>query len=151
MGKYATFKGRASRSEYWWFYLFFVLLSWGATIVGTVVSSDFGPTLSGIVSLALFIPSVSAATRRLHDTGKSGWWQLLYFTIIGIPFLIYFLASRSDPNDNAYGSFDQIYNNEILENSTSTSNLEKLQKLHELKEKGVITEVEYQKQKSLIM
>ena len=108
MGKYATFKGRASRSEFWWFYLFSVLIGWGGTIAGAAISQKTGPIMDWIISLALFFPIIAATTRRLHDTGKSGWWQLLSFTIIGIPFVIYFLASRSDPNDNRYGPYNQI-------------------------------------------
>ena len=80
MGKYFTFSGRAKRSEYWWFYLFTILMGWGATLVGAVT---FGPgdpaadVMSSILSLIFFMPALAAGSRRLHDIGKSGWWQLL--------------------------------------------------------------------------
>lgn len=98
MGKYVDFKGRASRPEYWWFYLFTVLLSWGSLIV------DHSGIVSGIVNLALFLPAFSAAARRLHDTNRSGWWMLIAFTIIGLIPLIIWLASKGNDQSNDYGS-----------------------------------------------
>ena len=96
--KYVDFNGRASLPEYWWFYLFVVLLSWGAMIV------DSSDVLSGIVNLALLLPSLAAATRRLHDTNRSGWWQLIALTIVGLIPLIIWLASKGNVEDNQYGS-----------------------------------------------
>jgi len=95
--KFATFKGRASRAEYWWFYLFCLLLSWGAMLV------DRTRVLSTVVNLVLMIPALAAATRRLHDTNRSGWRQLLYFTIIGIFFVLYWLACKGDEQENRFG------------------------------------------------
>ncbi len=75
--KYFTFSGRARRSEYWWFYLFTVIVAVVAAIIdGTIVgweNADEGP-VGTLTSLALFIPTLSAGWRRLHDTGRSGWW-----------------------------------------------------------------------------
>ena len=108
MAKYAVFSGRASRSEYWWFYLFTLLMSWGASIVGAVTFPD--PVLaeisSIIVLLVFLLPSLAAATRRLHDTGRSGWWQLLYLTVIGGIFVIVWLATDTEKSDNKYGSYE---------------------------------------------
>ena len=85
--KYADFQGRASRSEYWWFFLFIVIVS--------VAASWFSDILCGLVSLALLVPSISAATRRLHDTERSGWWQLIsLIPVIGVIVLIFFLAQE---------------------------------------------------------
>lgn len=98
MGKYVDFNGRAARPEYWWFYLFSVLLSWGALIV------DHSGIVSGIVNLALLLPSLSVAARRLHDTNRSGWWMLIAFTIIGLIPLIIWLASKGNEQSNKYGS-----------------------------------------------
>jgi uncharacterized membrane protein YhaH (DUF805 family) len=97
MGKYADFSGRASRPEYWWFYLFTVLLSWAAMIV------DSSGIVSGIVSLALGLPALAAAVRRLHDTNRSGWWMLLWITLIGLIPLIIWLASKGNEQANEYG------------------------------------------------
>ena len=85
--KYADFNGRAVRSEYWWFFLFIVLVS--------VVTSFFSNTVSALFSLATFIPSIAAAARGLHDTNRSGWWQLIALVpIIGWIVLVVFLAQE---------------------------------------------------------
>ena len=85
--KYADFSGRAGRPEYWWFVLFLVLVSLGLSL--------FSNLLSGLFSLATLVPSIAAATRRLHDTNRSGWWQLIALVpLIGLIVLIVFLAQE---------------------------------------------------------
>jgi uncharacterized membrane protein YhaH (DUF805 family) len=96
--KYFNFKGRASRPEFWWFYLFTILLSWAAILV------DSSRVLSGIVNLAVFFPVIAAGSRRLHDTNRSGWWQLLSLTVIGIIPLIIWWASEGSDQENRFGS-----------------------------------------------
>jgi uncharacterized membrane protein YhaH (DUF805 family) len=71
---YATFKGRASRSEYWYFVLFNVIFS---IVLGFVSGIVDLPILYTIYSLALLIPSIAVAVRRMHDVGKSGWFILI--------------------------------------------------------------------------
>ena len=82
--KYATFSGRASRPEFWWFFLFQVLASLAASMVG-----DW---LNGVVVLALSLPGLAVGTRRLHDIGRTGWWQLIMLTGIGYFLLMYWWA-----------------------------------------------------------
>jgi uncharacterized membrane protein YhaH (DUF805 family) len=97
MGKYATFKGRATRSEYWWFYLFTVLVSSGASTVGTLfLGSEGGSIFSLVASLIFMLPAMAASCRRMHDIGKSGWSLLWMVTIIGIPVVIYWLAKDTE-------------------------------------------------------
>lgn len=85
--KYADFGGRATRSEYWWFILFIVLVSLAASLLSN--------TLSALFSLATLVPSIAAATRRLHDTNRSGWWQLIVLVpVIGWIVLIVFLVQE---------------------------------------------------------
>ena len=75
--KYATFKGRASRSEYWWYSLFASLISLlGAVIASTLYGDPSELTLFDIVSLLLLLPGLAVSIRRLHDVNKSGWWLL---------------------------------------------------------------------------
>lgn len=106
---YAKFDGRALRSEYWWFILAIIVLGLvldaveGLATGKSMFSSDFF-VLSAIFSLATLIPSVSVATRRLHDIGRSGWWQLIGLTIIGLVPLIYWLAQRGDEGSNVFGA-----------------------------------------------
>jgi uncharacterized membrane protein YhaH (DUF805 family) len=94
--KYADFNGRASRSEYWWFFLFVVLVS--------VLLSFVSDLLSGLFCLAMLLPSIAAATRRLHDTDRSGWWQLIGLVpIIGFIVMIVFLAQQGQAGANEHG------------------------------------------------
>jgi uncharacterized membrane protein YhaH (DUF805 family) len=94
--KYAEFGGRASRSEYWWFFLFVVLASLAASAVSSILSVLF--------SLATLLPSIAAATRRLHDTNRSGWWQLICLVpLIGLIVLLVFLAQEGKSSINPPG------------------------------------------------
>ena len=105
--KYATFSGRASRSEFWWFYLFFILMSWAASIVGAVILGmgiEAGASeLSLILQFAFLVPWWAVASRRMHDINKSGWWMLIMFTGIGVFFLIYWWAKQGDNAQNRFG------------------------------------------------
>ena len=103
--KYFDFTGRARGSEYWYFFLFCTVIFIVATILDInlfgIPMEDYGPVYL-ISFFGLLIPSISAATRRLHDTGKSGWWQLLYFTIIGSFWVLYWLIKKGDTDTNSY-------------------------------------------------
>ncbi|WBV41886.1 DUF805 domain-containing protein [Pseudoroseomonas cervicalis] len=104
MGKYFTFSGRATRPEYWWFFLFTVLMIWGASIVEATGSQGDSWLMSAAVSLIFTIPQISCATRRLHDTGRSGWWQLLSLVpLIGWIILIIWLARKGEAGENRFG------------------------------------------------
>ena len=94
--KYATFEGRARRSEYWWFFLFSLI----ASIVLSIL--DTNEVLINAFSIIMFLPSLAVSARRLHDTGRSGWWQMIYFTVVGIPILIYWLAIEGNEGKNSY-------------------------------------------------
>lgn len=104
LSKYADFSGRASRSEYWWFYLFCVLMSWGASVVGALTMDENSAAIpSLLLNLAFMVPMVAAGARRLHDTNRSGWWQLLALTGVGVILLLVWWASKSDAGENSYG------------------------------------------------
>jgi uncharacterized membrane protein YhaH (DUF805 family) len=128
--QYAVFRGRARRSEYWYFVLFLVLVNIVASILDSALfgSSSTGP-LGSLVGLAFLVPALAAATRRLHDTDRSGWWQLIVLVpalltigllVPGIGFLLYglgmlgvlaagilllvWLCQRGTPGPNRFGT-----------------------------------------------
>lgn len=98
--KYSDFTGRATRTQYWMYILFYLIIY----IVLTVVDTTLGFfALSLIYSIVMFVPSISIAARRLHDTGRSGWWQLIaLIPLLGSLILIFFLVQDS-AEDNEYG------------------------------------------------
>ncbi|MFM7046958.1 MAG: DUF805 domain-containing protein [Actinomycetota bacterium] len=87
---YANFKGRAVRSEYWWWILFTIL-------VQSAASSFSSASLGNLVSVVFFLPSIAAGVRRMHDIDKSGWWIL--FPIVNIVYL----AQRGTAGENRFG------------------------------------------------
>ena len=94
--KYADFNGRAKRPEYWWFALFCFIVA----LMLDAASSG----LSILFSLGTLLPSLAVGTRRLHDSNKSGWFQLLWLVpILGWIPLIYFLAQEGEAQANQYG------------------------------------------------
>ena len=104
---YINFEGRARRKEYWMFILFAFIFSVAFGIIDGIIGLD--PVgLSALFQIALFVPSIAIGARRLHDVGKSGWWQLLYFAlIIGWIPLIIFLCQDSDIGNNAFGGSEK--------------------------------------------
>ncbi|MER7901141.1 DUF805 domain-containing protein [Streptomyces sp. NPDC096046] len=99
--KYAVFSGRARRQEYWMFTLFSVIISVVLAIIDAVIGSNI---LGLIYSLAVLLPSLGVAVRRLHDTGRSGWWILIaLIPLVGAIVLIVFLASEGKQEPNKYG------------------------------------------------
>jgi uncharacterized membrane protein YhaH (DUF805 family) len=109
LSKYVDFSGRARRSEYWYFALFSFLVGVVSNILDTVLGTDYDGATSGglintVVGLALFLPGLAAAVRRLHDTDRSGWWVLIgIIPIIGWILIIVWLATDSKAGDNRFG------------------------------------------------
>ncbi|MBZ4021192.1 hypothetical protein CKO11_01775 [Rhodobacter sp. TJ_12] len=117
--KYATFRGRAPRSEFWWFVLFFML---GSIVLATIETallgigdvshvrggyewhSNGGP-LSGLFALGMLLPMLAVTVRRLHDVGKSGWFILIgLIPLIGSLVLLYFYVQPSQQGSNSFGA-----------------------------------------------
>lgn len=94
--KFADFNGRAKKPEFWWFFLFCVLISLALEMVSSNVSWIF--------SLVTLIPSFAVGSRRLHDTNKSGWFQLLWLIpVLGWIAMIYLLVQEGDAETNQFG------------------------------------------------
>jgi uncharacterized membrane protein YhaH (DUF805 family) len=99
---YVGFSGRARRSEFWWFFLFQVIVNILSTIVGNAIGFALLPNLVG---LALLLPGLAVGVRRLHDTGRSGWWWLIgLIPLVGIIVLIVFWVGDTQAGANKYGA-----------------------------------------------
>ena len=95
--KFADFNNRAKRPEYWWFAMFCFLVSLALNMVSGVAS--------GLFSLITLLTSLAVGARRLHDTNRSGWWQLLLIVpVIGLIVVIVFLAQEGESAEKQYGS-----------------------------------------------
>jgi uncharacterized membrane protein YhaH (DUF805 family) len=106
--KYATFSGRASRSEFWWWVLFGVIVALVAAAIdyalGFGASRHGGGPVSAIWSLAILLPGLAVTVRRLHDIGRSGWWYfIVLIPLIGALILLYWLVQPSEPGANRFG------------------------------------------------
>lgn len=96
IGKYLISDGRASRPEFWYFFLL-------TTLVSALFNSQ-SSGIGGLISLILFLPSLMVAIRRLHDVGKSGWWMLFIFLpVIGFFMLVMQFIKQGDVGDNEFG------------------------------------------------
>lgn len=106
---YVTFSGRASRSEYWWWFLFVLIVAFvtgllDSMIFGTPVSAESGGPLSAILTLALFLPNLAVFVRRLHDRDKSAWWILLLFVpLIGFLVILVWMLMPGTDGANRFG------------------------------------------------
>lgn len=109
LSKYADFTGRARRSEYWYFFLFEILVSIAAAIIdailGTRNTAGGGGVVGLIASLALFLPGLAVTIRRLHDVGRSGWWWLIWLIpIVGWIVMLVWMCTDSQRGRNRYGA-----------------------------------------------
>ncbi|MFK7793443.1 MAG: DUF805 domain-containing protein [Devosiaceae bacterium] len=107
LGRYAQFSGRARRREYWWWILFYLLASLVCYFIDAILFSqrlaEIG-VLSNIFALAVLVPAIAVTARRLHDIGRSGWWQLIsLIPLIGWAVMIWWLTRPSEHGDNQYG------------------------------------------------
>ncbi|KVE09174.1 MULTISPECIES: DUF805 domain-containing protein [Burkholderia] len=110
LNKYATFEGRARRAEYWYFALLSCVLSIVGQIIGAAGRDGGLITLLllgaiSLVSLALIVPGIAVSVRRLHDTGRSGWFLLLaLIPIVGSILLLVWMCSRGTEGPNRFGA-----------------------------------------------
>jgi len=108
--KYAQFEGRASRSEYWYFVLFYIIFAVVVGLLDGVMAGLTGGNTGGIGILSLIyilgtlVPSIAVGIRRLHDTGRSGWWYLIALIPIASLVLLAFFVMDSQESENKYGA-----------------------------------------------
>jgi uncharacterized membrane protein YhaH (DUF805 family) len=106
--QYADFSGRARRTEYWMFALFSTVIGIVLGVLDNLLGLSFmsGSTgwLSLLFSLAILLPSLAVGVRRLHDTGRTGWWLLIGLVpLVGLIVLIVFFVAPGNPGANAHG------------------------------------------------
>jgi uncharacterized membrane protein YhaH (DUF805 family) len=101
--RYSDFKGRASRSEFWYFAAFAAISSVILNLI-YLYNTDLIWFVLLIQLFVFTIPHLAVFARRLHDINKSGWWYLLFLTVIGTPILLYWLCLKGDPQKNKYGA-----------------------------------------------
>lgn len=103
LSNYANFQGRALRSEFWWFYLFSVVIQLVFYALAAIISPTLG--IVGIIAgLALIVPTFAVGCRRLHDRDMSGWLQLIIIIPLAFIVLIIFWALKGTEGDNKYGA-----------------------------------------------
>ena len=111
--EYATFSGRARRTEFWMFTLVSTIISIVLGLLDGLVglsSSNGVGVLGGLYSLAVLIPSLAVGVRRLHDTGRSGWWWFIGLVpLVGIIVLIVFWASEGSLGPNEHGPNPKMF------------------------------------------
>ncbi len=105
---YANFSGRARRSEYWYFILVNIITLIIAAVLDNVLGLTFGMVPYGyiyvLVALAVFIPGLAVAVRRLHDVGKSGWFYfIVLIPLVGAIWLLVLFCTEGDRGENQYG------------------------------------------------
>lgn len=144
--KWSDFDGKASRSEFWYFFLYtfwvslaFQLIDYLTFLTSSIEGSkvDFWDSwiLSTVFTIIIFIPTIAVGARRLHAIGKSGWWQLISLTIIGIIPLIIWLGQKDS--------------NLIKSKKGNLSN--ELKEIKELYKDGTLTKAEFEKAKNKLL
>ena len=102
---YINFKGRAGRAEFWTFILINALIDWILKFVGGLIHPMLGYVLGGLFGLAILLPMLSVAARRLHDIGKAaGWICIIFIPIVGVIWLIVLWIKAGEPNENRFGA-----------------------------------------------
>jgi uncharacterized membrane protein YhaH (DUF805 family) len=148
--KYATFEGRASRSEYWFFQLYHCLLLFAGIVLGL---GGVGAFVLGAATLVNLLPALSVLVRRLHDTDRSGWWYwFMLVPLIGPILLIVWLCTRGSWGENRFGP-DPL-GGEVppgYARPTSGDMAEQLSRLAKLRDAGTISEEEFQRLKTKLI
>lgn len=108
--KYASISGRANRTEFWIWQLFVVVLNIILGVLSFALASVgegaayVGGVLSVIVGLALLIPNICVAVRRLHDTGRGGgWWFIIFVPLVGAIWFLVLMLLPGEPQSNRFG------------------------------------------------
>lgn len=109
MRRYVAFAGRQRRGAYWAFLGIALLSTVMLTLITGIASPALAETVYGLCVLVHLLPVLAAGCRRLHDSGRSGWWQLVsLIPFIGLPWILILLLWRGDPGDNRFGPAPEV-------------------------------------------
>lgn len=159
MRRYFDFKGRSTRSQFWLFTLFLLIIGFVAMVIdgsiGSAADTSPGPVFLTVYFLHL-VPSLSVSVRRLHDTDRTGWWVLLgLIPIIGQVVLLVWLCSASTAGVNRFGGLPAQSGATPAvglatgpQSTAPGADLDRLEKLAALKASGAIDDTEFQRLKS---
>ena len=142
--KYFVFEGRAKQSEFWYFFLFQIGCGF--------ITGFINPILANVAGLIIIIPALAVGCRRLHDINKSGWWQLISITIIGIIPLVIWWASEGTTQRNSSSTDNSSTSNVAKKTSSKKNDLtDELEELQELYEDGTLSEEQFKKAKNKLL
>jgi len=144
--KYFIFDGRASKSEFWYFFLVYTV---GSFVLGEIATSIMSPALlivSGLITFGTIIPFAAVGCRRLHDINKSGWWQL-----IPIYNLILWAQESSEGSTNTRSTQSSNFSEPTQNRSVNNDLTDELEELEELYKDGTLSEAQFKKAKNKLL
>lgn len=146
LSNYAGFQGRSTRKEFWYFSLFQFVCIFAA---GVILDAFKVSEIATLVSLGLLLPSIAVGVRRLHDTNHSGWWYLM--PIVNIVFWV----QESDKSENRFGpTYHSDEGTGLIRKpkfSQGMNNLDQIERLAEMRDKGILTEDEFNVKKASLL
>ena len=161
ISNYFNFRGRASRAQFWLFFLFVIIINVVMAIADTVIATDDPETGFGLLlgqsQLFHFIPALAVSARRLHDSDRTAWWLLAFLIpVVGWILLIVFFCMGSTPGANRWGilqSSDRAAKGDIAVGKPNGSEtvVERLEKIAALHASGVLSDDEYRSMKQKII
>ena len=157
INNYFDFESRSNRSQFWWFILWIIigdlLFIFYDLLLFSLAFDEVGP-FEFMWSIVTLIPILSSGARRLHDTGRSGWWQLLYITVIGIIPLIYFLTRPSKKVttlETINKTIKDLSNNQSTSSSNTKSLSSELDRISQMHKDGTLSDEEFKKAKEKLL
>jgi len=151
MRRYATFKGRSTRSQFWLYHLGVLVLAIVGFIIDIAIAGPLGPepVVSAVVIIAHYIPSLAIIVRRLHDTDKSGWLVLVcVIPLVGLIAFIVFGCMASTPGTNRFGA---PVGGDLTVAAATGTKVERIEKLAALRASGALSDAEFRKMKGDIL
>ncbi len=154
MRRYATFSGRSTRAEFWYYHLVLLGLAIGGLIIDVAIAGprEPQPLVSALIIMGHYIPSLAVIVRRLHDLEKSGW--LVLTCLIPLVGIVAFIVIGSTPSQHTAKDFHDATRDQLASqrpSSGSDQQIERIEKLAALRASGAITDAEFETMKASIV